>query len=244
MIELSIAQNVIAEYKLAPLGKRIFAQIIDIVAIWVFWLIVISFTSSLGIFSSLYFQFVGFFIFLGIPMYYTLMESLNRGQTLGKLAVGIRVINEQGEILTASQTMLRAILLFIDLMFSIGVIGCLFITATRKRQRIGDLGAATLVVETIPSQRKSLLDNYSEQTLYNRTPEYPNVRFLKEHDVVLLKEVVARYEKTHTEVDAYALSMAYKKVCDIVGTKPNANNLTAQSYFLVEIIKDYIVATR
>ncbi len=244
MIELSIAQNVIAEYKLAPLGKRIFAQIIDITALFIFWQTILSFSSAFGINEGLYYTFLGFILLVSLPGYYALMEALNKGQTLGKLVLGIRVINEQGNILTLSQTILRGVLLFIDLLLSIGVIGCLFISASRKRQRLGDLAAATLVVETIPSQKKSLLDNYSEQTLYNRTPEYPNVRFLKENDVVLLKEVVARYEKTHSDVDAYALSMAYKKVCDILGTKANANNLTNQSYFLVEIIKDYIVATR
>jgi hypothetical protein len=177
-------------------------------------------------------------------MYYALMEALNKGQTLGKLALGIRVVNQQGDILTFSQTILRGILLLIDLLLSFGVIGCLFITATRNRQRIGDLAAATLVVETIPIQRKSLLDNYSEQTLYNRTPEFPNVRFLKEDDVVLIKEVIARYDKSHSISDANALNLTYKKVCLILGAKPSSNNIASQYYFLIEIIKDYIVATR
>lgn len=244
MIELPITQNVIAEYKLAPLGKRISAQILDVTAYLIFWLIIITISSMLKIRMNLFYEFIGFISFMGYPMYYALMEALNKGQTLGKLALGIRVINQQGDILTFSQTILRGILLLIDFLLSIGVIGCLFITATRNRQRIGDLAAATLVVETIPVQRKSLLDNYSEQTLYNRTPEFPNVRFLKEDDVVLIKEVIACYEKSRSLSDATALNLAYKKVCNIVGTKPNANNLTAQSYFLVEIIKDYIVATR
>ncbi len=244
MIELPITQNVIAEYKLAPLGKRISAQILDVTAYLIFWLIIMTISSMLKIRMNLFYEFIGFISFMGYPMYYALMEALNKGQTLGKLALGIRVINQQGDILTFSQTILRGILLLIDFLLSIGVIGCLFITATRNRQRIGDLAAATLVVETIPVQRKSLLDNYSEQTLYNRTPEFPNVRFLKEDDVVLIKEVIACYEKSRSLSDATALNLAYKKVCNIVGTKPNANNLTAQSYFLVEIIKDYIVATR
>lgn len=244
MIELPITQNVIVEYKLAPLGKRIFAQVMDVTAYLIFWLTLMAISSMLNIRMSLYYEFIGFISFVGYPMYYALMEALNKGQTLGKSAMGIRVINQQGDILTFSQTILRSVLLLIDFLLSIGVIGCLFITATRNRQRIGDLAAATLVVETIPAQRKSLLDNYSEQTLYTRTPEFPNVRFLKEDDVVLIKEVIARYEKSHSQSDATALNLAYKKVCNILGTKQNAQNLTAQSYFLVEIIKDYIVVTR
>ena len=244
MIELPITQNVIAEYKLAPLGKRIFAQILDITAYLIFWLILMLLSSMLSIKMSLYYQFIGFISFVGYPMYYALMEALNKGQTLGKLALGIRVVNQQGDILTFSQTILRGILLLIDLLLSFGVVGCLFITATRNRQRIGDLAAATLVVETIPIQRKSLLDNYSEQTLYNRTPEFPNVRFLKEDDVVLIKEVIARYDKSHSISDANALNLTYKKVCLILGAKPSSNNIASQYYFLIEIIKDYIVATR
>jgi uncharacterized membrane protein (GlpM family) len=58
MIELPITQNVIAEYKLAPLGKRIFAQILDITAYLIFWLILMLLSSMLSIRMSLYFSLV------------------------------------------------------------------------------------------------------------------------------------------------------------------------------------------
>jgi uncharacterized RDD family membrane protein YckC len=79
--------------------------------------------------------------------YYLLLEGLV-GQTLGKLAVGIKVIAEAtGQAPGIAAAAVRTLLRIVD-----GLLGytVAFITVlvSPKRQRLGDMAAHTLVVRT------------------------------------------------------------------------------------------------
>ncbi len=73
-------------------------------------------------------------------------EWLWRGQTLGKRALGLRVMDEHALRLEFSQIVVRNLLRFIDalpLFYLAGGASCFF---TRYSQRLGDLAANTIVV--------------------------------------------------------------------------------------------------
>ena len=77
--------------------------------------------------------------------YYLVLEGY-RGQTLGKMLAGIRVVDE----LTGDRPTFRAVAIRTALRLVDGIAGYLvaFVTvlATSRRQRLGDLAAGTLVV--------------------------------------------------------------------------------------------------
>ena len=69
-----------------------------------------------------------------------------RGQTLGKRALHLRVMDAQGLRLQFHQVLLRNLLRFVDLLpacYLVGGVACLL---SRRAQRLGDLAANTVVI--------------------------------------------------------------------------------------------------
>lgn len=140
---------------LATIGQRILAWIID--------LIIISIVS--GILGGLGFGALAFggiianpaavlfglgtvFVLIVVTIIYTLfLEGYWKGQTIGKKVINIRVVDEKsGKPETFSQSFVRNILRIIDNQL-VGLVAFILIIATKRRQRIGDMLAHTVVVK-------------------------------------------------------------------------------------------------
>jgi uncharacterized RDD family membrane protein YckC len=76
--------------------------------------------------------------------YRFLFESLT-GQTLGKRLFGIRVVRVDGRPLDPNAALVRTVLLLVDGWMLIGLL-TMVLTGRRRRRRIGDLAAGTIVV--------------------------------------------------------------------------------------------------
>ena len=134
-------------------GRRVVATIIDgLVLGAVYWLFALAFgdlrtegeaanwVSNLPVWADVAY---GLFV-IG---YYLLLEGL-LGQTLGKLATGIKVVTEAtGATPGIVPAAIRTVLRLVDGLFCYAVA---FFTAlaSAKRQRLGDMAARTLVVRT------------------------------------------------------------------------------------------------
>jgi uncharacterized RDD family membrane protein YckC len=82
---------------------------------------------------------------LFIVAYYVLLEGY-LGQTVGKIAVGIKVVSEAtGQAPGIAAAALRTVLRIIDGLFTYAV-AFVVTLASDKRQRLGDMVAQTLVV--------------------------------------------------------------------------------------------------
>lgn len=84
--------------------------------------------------------------FLVSMAYGILMEWRWRGQTLGKRVMRLRVIDASGLRLDFAQVVVRNLLRAVDLLPIFYLVGGSVALATRKCQRLGDLGAGTIVV--------------------------------------------------------------------------------------------------
>lgn len=73
-------------------------------------------------------------------------ETLWRGQTPGKRALGLRAVAADGSPLWFRHAVVRGLLLLVDLALTAGVAAVLSILFTAHDQRLGDLAAGTLVV--------------------------------------------------------------------------------------------------
>jgi uncharacterized RDD family membrane protein YckC len=132
-------------------GRRVVATIIDGLVFGVaYWLLALAFgdirtegeaanwVSNLPVWAS-----VAYGLF--VVGYYILLEGY-LGQTVGKMATGIKVVSEAtGATPGIAAAAIRTVLRLIDGLFSYLVA---FITAlaSSKRQRLGDMAAHTLVV--------------------------------------------------------------------------------------------------
>jgi len=73
-------------------------------------------------------------------------ETLWRGRTPGKAALGLRVVTTEGAPVRFRHAAIRAILSLVDFYASFGAVAVLSVLLSRRQQRLGDLVAGTLVL--------------------------------------------------------------------------------------------------
>jgi uncharacterized RDD family membrane protein YckC len=132
-------------------GTRIAAALIDFVlfAVLFFIMAVLLGDSSSGDNAngfSVSLNDAPFILYILILLgYYFGLESL-RGQTVGKIVMGLRVVPIEGE-LTAQKVLIRTLLRIVDALPFFYVVGFIVMVTSARKQRIGDMAAGTLVVK-------------------------------------------------------------------------------------------------
>ncbi len=247
-IDITTTQKVTIEYELAGLRDRFLAYLIDnmiISAMWLFAYLIFS--------AAFYNEFIldenegsQSLIYIMLPiftfiLYHFLSELLMDGQSIGKKAVGIKVIKLNGKEATPSDYFIRALFHFIDTFLSMHVLGAIMVLSTDKSQRLGDLAANTAVIKIKFNLRFRLEDILKINSLADYEPQFPDVRQFTEQDMLLIKSVVARNRQfnnsSHREVVNTLVRDLMLKL-DIV--EPPKDKI----HFLKTLIKDYIVLTR
>src|SRR6266699_3284276 len=77
--------------------------------------------------------------------YFIVMEA-TQGATLGKMALGLRVVKTDGSPITWTDSLIRNLLRIIDGLF-VYLVGAIFIWTSPLKQRLGDRAAHTVVVK-------------------------------------------------------------------------------------------------
>jgi uncharacterized RDD family membrane protein YckC len=95
-----------------------------------------------GIAAALFFL-LSFSVLWGYP---TLMETLWRGRSIGKAALGLRVVTIEGAPVRFRHAAIRATLGLVDFLLTSGAGAIIAVLLTRRSQRIGDLVAGTVVL--------------------------------------------------------------------------------------------------
>jgi uncharacterized RDD family membrane protein YckC len=130
----------------ASIGSRFLALLVDW-AIQGTLLIVLVFTASrahIGGWAGG--AAVFFLVFLVIWGYPIALETLWRGRTVGKVALGLRVVTKEGGQIGFRHAAIRAALGLVDFLFSSGAVAVICVLATADNQRLGDLVAGTVVL--------------------------------------------------------------------------------------------------
>ena len=78
--------------------------------------------------------------------YPVFFELLWQGQTPGKRVLGLRVVSEEAVPVSPSASVLRNLLRAADILPAFYLAGFVTMLVSRRRQRLGDLAAATLVI--------------------------------------------------------------------------------------------------
>jgi uncharacterized RDD family membrane protein YckC len=82
-------------------------------------------------------------VVLGYPL---VMETLTRGRTLGKLAMGLRTVRDDGGPIRFRQALVRALLEIVEVWLLIGSPALIASLMSARGKRLGDLLAGTYVV--------------------------------------------------------------------------------------------------
>ena len=130
------------DFRLAGPFPRFIALLVDFTLLGV---VLVAIGLAMGILGGAGIGLFLFAAFIGWWGYGGLMEAFCNGQTLGKKAMGIRVVSDSGLAINAVQAILRNILRSADLLppFFPGVASMLM---SSRFQRLGDLAAETIVV--------------------------------------------------------------------------------------------------
>jgi uncharacterized RDD family membrane protein YckC len=101
------------------------------------------------------------------------LEWFWRGQTIGKRVLGLRVVDREGLRLTAPQVVLRNLIRPLDMLPSLYAVGGIAMAFTRYSQRLGDLAANTIVIQT----RKVQIPDVEQLRTgkYNSLRDYPHL---------------------------------------------------------------------
>jgi hypothetical protein len=78
--------------------------------------------------------------------YFIVFETLWRGRTLGKAALGLRVVTTEGGPIRLRHALIRTFMGLLDWYLLVGSIAIISILVTEANQRLGDLAAGTLVL--------------------------------------------------------------------------------------------------
>ena len=88
-------------------------------------------------------------IIVGLP---TLIETLTRGRSLGKVAAGLRVVRDDGGPVRFRHSFVRALFMIVDFWISTGAVGLISALVSTRGKRLGDHFAGTVVIrERVPT---------------------------------------------------------------------------------------------
>lgn len=233
-------EKTLVEYRIAGLGSRVFAYLIDLVLLIAYMMLVTYAATVLAFLDPGAATLVAAVASLAVPFgYHWLFETFWNGQTPGKKALGLRVRMADGTPITPAAAFLRNALRIADMLPGTYTVGITAIFFTERSQRLGDLAAGTIVVHEgtnkdpvrlasgltseqhplehlLPDIRGLTLEEYlAVKTLCDRYPELPasvQQRMLKEVWMpVALRLKIPEYSNIHPVYIMEALVMKYAR---------------------------------
>ena len=138
----------------ATFGQRLVAIIIDHIILFVIaTIIAIPFGIQAAMFSfgadlTAFWSYIASYSALNFIiwiLYFTYLEGKS-GETIGKRAMGIKVVSEKGKM-DYTKSFIRNIIRIIDFLPIVYILGFIVALASKNNQRIGDLAARTMVVK-------------------------------------------------------------------------------------------------
>ncbi len=208
-IQINTPFNLAIDFELAGLHKRIFAYLTDL-----FILVIYSWGMRQFLYSIIDVRGENWFgidiIFVSIPMllYALVCEITMHGQTLGKKIFGTRVMSLEGGEPAVSQYLIRWVTRFFEwpLVFGFvfpgflvlyqlifvgffGIFVIIIIAVTKSSQRLGDLAAGTVIVDTRikTSIHETVFLDISHK---DYAVQFPDVMKLSDRDINSIKGIL------------------------------------------------------
>lgn len=154
---MDLLNDFIPQYENASVGRRWLGACIDyIIYITVYYFAIFIWGST--VFSTdteandpviLLTGLLVAFLWIGLWfLIFPVIEALNNGRTLGKAIVGVRVLKLNGGKPNFGHLLVRHLFDFVDYMPFFGIVGVIVAVNTENKQRVGDLVASTIVVNS------------------------------------------------------------------------------------------------
>jgi len=233
-LSVTTAQNIVIDFQLATIGQRLIAFVIDLILIGIittFISIILAFIDpNLAMFSVLFF------------ILYTLaMELTFSGQTLGKMALKLRVVSLEGKEPSALDIITRWSFRLLDIWFSIGALAVVCASTSARGQRLGGVLSNSMVVSLNGNTQLTLKDILKIEDLSKYQPQYREVIRFSEDEMLTIKAVIDRYTKYGNKAHEALLDHTTIRCGKVLELREIPDDKLG---FLRVLIKDYIVLTR
>lgn len=243
-VKLDTGFNIEVDFVITPFHKRLFSWMIDSVIIISYFLVGRKLLG--GILDDEEWEWLS--VLFGLPplFYYLICELLMNGQSVGKKALGIKVITMDGGQPTLSQYLIRWVFRLADFpiwvfiaivygalpwwcaLFLFAGIACVIITP--HSQRIGDLVAGTIIIDT--RTHTSWEDTVFTELEHNYQPRFPQVMRLSDKDINTLKSIIGAVKKKSDYDLSHRIGERIKSQLHIESDQDSLE-------FLETLLKDY-----
>ena len=245
-VKIKTSQIIEMDYEVAGLGERILARIVDMgvfmAAFYIIYFIIIFFYISQiqkmesGEGFPVLLIVLGIIYGIVIIFYDLVAEIFFNGQSIGKYAIKIKVVNIDGARPTIGQFFIRWVFRLLDFGITFGIGAVISVAVSEKKQRIGDIIAGTTLIKTKPCTTLNELFLNTADESYE--PVFPEVTNLSDDDITLIHEVISNFKSTGNSSIVYNMSVRVKD--HLAVTIPAKMN---DFDFLQTIIKDYSYVT-
>src|SRR6201998_4630518 len=148
MADVVTGDAVVVEVQIAQLPVRAVAAVIDLAAIFVFYVLglILALATQPEFDDALVDAFVVIFTVLVLVGYPVTFETATRGRSLGKMAMGLRVVSDDGGPERFRQALFRALAAVVEIWMFFGGPAVICSLLSSKGKRIGDVFAGTVVI--------------------------------------------------------------------------------------------------
>ncbi|MDQ2086207.1 RDD family protein [Herbivorax sp. ANBcel31] len=199
ILKVLTPENVHVEYELAGLGSRFIAFFIDCliqfvifsIAFIAMYLVGVDFGYliwELGVLEFILFCYTVILFFH--LMYFIFLETILKGQTLGKRCMKLRVIKGTGEPINIVDAILRGFLRLVISLPLVYIVDVILVVTSKKYQRIGDFAANTIVIKIKRQKQLVQLENLVDFKEEDHLT--PNIYPVNSYEYNVLKEFLAR----------------------------------------------------
>ena len=146
-------EAVVLDLRLARLASRSLALAIDLAVQLALVLVgVFVVAGALSVVDDSLAAAIGLVFYLAVVVGYPVAwETLTRGRSPGKMALGLRVVREDGGPIRFRQAFVRGLLAVVEIWITFGVVALVTSLASTQGRRVGDFLAGTVVIhERVP----------------------------------------------------------------------------------------------
>jgi len=215
-LHISTPEGVDVELTLAGLGSRLGGAILDqLIKFGVELLLFLAFfafaSATSGAMTAVVAGVLVVAAFLITFGYDVLFEVLGSGKTIGKRAIGTRVLRADGSVVDFRSSAIRNLLRIVD---NFLVVGIVLILATPRHQRLGDIAAGTIVVRDRLSVPPSTTIHYA---FSSGTPHPWDVGGVDRDVIATLRNFLVRRDTLTAPVRGRIARQLYERVRPMVG---------------------------
>ncbi len=148
MSEVVTGDAVVLDVQIAQLPVRAVSAIIDMTVMFIGYIMGLTlWAASLSeLDEALTIAFLIIFTVLVLVGYPVIMETATRGRSLGKIAMGLRVVSDDGGPERFRQALFRALAAVVEIWMLLGSPAVICSMLSPKAKRVGDIFAGTIVV--------------------------------------------------------------------------------------------------